>query len=422
MAMQQWFTDARLGIFLHWGIYAVRGVAESWSMYFGDLSREEYLAQLDGFTASRYDPQELAELIAASGAGYAVLTAKHHDGVALWDTAVSDLSVPKRTPAGRDLVGPYVDALRARGIRVGLYFSHCDWSHPDYPTMRHLHTPEPLWDNPMAQADEGAEDPGRWERYLAFRNAQVEELVTRYQPDLLWFDGEWERTAEQWRMEELRDLIVRHAPRAVCNARLAEYGDYATPEQAMPVHAPDGPWELCLTMGRSWGYQPDHDEQKSLEQLVRYLTEVASLGGNLLLGVGPREDGTIPEEQADRLRALGRWVARHHESLHSVLPGLPPGHHYGPSTLSQDRRTLYLTFFGSPGEVVSVRGLRNAVVKARVLGTGAQLPVSQDLGLHEAPGTTWVTAPRGADLDPTATVVALELDGPLDLYTGAGRT
>jgi alpha-L-fucosidase len=131
----QWFADAKLGIFIHWGIYAVNGIDESWSFYNGKISYDDYMKQLNGFTAAKYDPGAWARLFQESGARYAVLTSKHHDGVALWNTRQSDLNVVKKTPAGRDLITPYCDALRKQGLRVGLYFSHLDWSHPDYPFL-----------------------------------------------------------------------------------------------------------------------------------------------------------------------------------------------------------------------------------------------------------------------------------------------
>jgi alpha-L-fucosidase len=133
--MQPWFPDAKLGIFIHYGIYAVKGIAESWSFWSGQIGYDDYMSQLEGFTAANYDPEAWAELFARAGAKYAVITTKHHDGVALWDTQVNDLSVVKRTPAGRDLIGPFVQALRRHGLKVGFYFSHLDWSHPDYASV-----------------------------------------------------------------------------------------------------------------------------------------------------------------------------------------------------------------------------------------------------------------------------------------------
>ncbi|MEW1859666.1 alpha-L-fucosidase [Streptomyces sp. NPDC088194] len=423
MPMQPWFPDAKLGIFVHYGVYAVDGVPESWAFYDGRVSHEQYLGQLGRFTASRYEPDTWARLFVRAGARYAVLTARHHDGVALWDTGQRGLSVARDTPAGRDLIGGYADALRAHGLRVGLYYSHSDWSHPDYPTVRHPSPPAeiPVNDNRFSAPAPGAEDPAAWRRYLAYRNAQVAELTTRYRPDLLWFDGEWERSAEQWGIDALADEILAATPDVVLNSRMLHRGDYATPEQGVPLQAPDGPWELCLTVNDSWGYQPHDHRQKSVGQLVRYLAETVGAGGNLLLDVGPREDGTITPEQIARLEGLGEWVSRHADAVYGTVAGLPPGHHYGPSTLSADRRTLYLTCFDPPRETVSVRGLRNAVRRATVLGTGTELGHHVTGGLHDVPGVLWIDAPAPGDVDPYATVLALELDGELDLYRGTGR-
>jgi alpha-L-fucosidase len=424
--MQPWFADAKLGIFLHYGVYAVDGVDESWSFYDGgQLTRDQYMKQLGGFTAAAYDPQQWAALFAKAGARYAVLTARHHDGVALWDTAAPHgLSVARDTPAGRDLIAGYADALRDHGLKVGLYYSHSDWSHPDYPTVRHPQ-PDPMQapvnDSRLSTPEPGAEDPAAWRRFLEYRNAQVRELTTRYRPDLLWFDGEWERAEEQWGIDELADEILAVNPLTVLNARMLSRGDYATPEQGVPMTAPEGPWELCLTVNDSWGYQGHDHRHKSVGQLVRYFTETIGAGGNLLLDVGPREDGTITPEQTARLEGLGEWTARHAGAVYGTVAGLPAGHHYGPSTLSADRRTLYLTCFDAPRETVSVRGMRNTVRRVTVVGTGAELGHQVTGGLHEVPGVLWIDAPAGADVDPHATVLAVELDGELDLYRGTGR-
>ncbi|MFD9522227.1 alpha-L-fucosidase [Streptomyces sp. NPDC059979] len=422
MPMQPWFRDAKLGIFVHYGIYSVEGVPESWSLYSGTLSREAYMAQLDRFTAAAYDPKAWADLFARAGARYAVLTARHHDGVALWDTAYGDLDVVRRTPAGRDLLGGYAEALRARGLRVGLYYSHSDWSHPDYASVVH---PEPpngdVATHPLVVPQDGVEDPGAWARYLAYRDGQVGELVDRYRPDLLWFDGEWERSEEQWGLPALAARILAGRPDTVLNARMLSHGDYATPEQGVPLLPPDGPWELCLTVNDSWGFQGGDHRHKSVHQLVRHFTETIGMGGNLLLGVGPREDGTFLPEHVERLEGLGAWITRHAEAVYGTGAGLPAGHHYGPSTLSADRRTLHLVCFDPPREAVSVRGLRTAVKRVRVVGTGAEAAHRVTGGLHDVPGVLWIDAPSAADTDPHATVLALELDGELDLYRGTGR-
>ncbi|WP_034263588.1 alpha-L-fucosidase [Actinospica robiniae] len=420
MTLQPWFSDAKFGIFIHYGIYAVDGVAESWSMFTGEVPREQYMKQLAGFTAANYDPEAWAELFARVGAKYAVLTSKHHDGVALWEAQHSDLNVIEQTPAGRDLVTPFTDALRKRGLKVGLYFSHADWSHPDYATVKHGDPGKPAG-NPLNTPPEGEEDPARWERFRSQYHDQVRDLITRFRPDLLWFDGEWERTDEQWGFQELGDTILAMNPQTVLNGRIRTHADYATPELSLPVVAPDGPWELCLTINDAWGYRHADTNHKSVGLLVRYLAETVGMGGNLLLDVGPREDGTIPQEQVERLEGLGAWIAKHADAVHGTRAGLPAGHHHGPSTLSADGRTLYLICFAVPRAGVAIKGLRTPIRRVSVLGSGTELAHRVYGGFDEFPGLHWIEAPTAADADPHATVLAVELDGELDLYRGMGH-
>ncbi|MFE3448315.1 alpha-L-fucosidase [Nonomuraea sp. NPDC059194] len=406
MTMQPWFPDAKLGIFVHWGIYAVNGIAESWSFFNGQISHDDYLKQLDGFTAARYDPVQWAELFAEAGARYAVLTAKHHDGVALWPT--EGLTVARE----RDLLGEYVRAVRAKGLKAGVYFSHLDWTHPDYASIG-------TGDNRFAHPPEGQQDPARWERFLAFHRRQLAELQTRYAPDLLWFDGDWERDAETWRMAELRAELLARQPSVIVNGRMQGHGDYATPEQGVPIELPPGPWELCLTINDSWGWQPQDDNHKSVRQLVRVFAETIGGGGNLLLDVGPREDGTIPPEQAERLRGLGAWIRPHAEAIYATTRGLPPGHFNGATTLSADRTTLYLFVFDRPNEFVVLRGVRNRVTGVRTLG-GTALRHERFGGLGEVPGWEYIHL-SDEHLDPLCTVLEVTLDGELELYRAHTR-
>ena len=231
-ARMQWFADAKLGIFIHYGIYAVNGIDESWSFYNGKISHENYLKQLNGFTASKYDPEIWADLFALSGARYAVLTSKHHDGVALYPSKAGDLNVVKKTPAKRDLIQPYADALRKRNIKVGLYFSLIDWSYPDYPNF-------------TREKKRYENDSVRWNKFLTYMNTQLDEISQKYNPDLWWFDGDWEFSAEQWNAPGIRKKLLGHNPNTIINSRLQGYGDYATPENGVPVCKPDAPyWEL----------------------------------------------------------------------------------------------------------------------------------------------------------------------------------
>ncbi|MFU8871629.1 alpha-L-fucosidase [Micromonospora sp. SL4-19] len=270
------------------------------------------------------------------------------------------------------------------------------------------------WRTPHRAARTLGAGNGSW----CFTGAQVGELLDRFEPDLLWFDGQWERDESQWWFAELGEQIRARSPHTVLNGRLTGFGDYATPEQGLPITAPDGPWELCLTVNDSWGHQPQDHHHKSVRQLMRTFTEVIGAGGNLLLDVGPTADGTITPEQADRLLGLGAWIGRNRNAVYGTRAGLPPGHHYGPSTISADRRVVYLICFDAPREFVAVRGLRSTVRRVCVLGTGAELAHRVVGGFADVP-VLYIDAP--AALDEHATVLAVELDGELDLHRGNGH-
>jgi alpha-L-fucosidase len=415
----QWFEDAKLGIFIHYGIYAVNGIPESWSFYNNEISYPDYMKQLNGFTAKNYNPEAWAELFAEAGAKYAVLTSKHHDGVALWDTKLSELSVVKKTPAARDLISPYAAALRNNGIKVGIYFSHLDWSNPDYATVFNGENRKP--GNRFDFPEVGKEDNNSWAKFINFRNGQLKEIDQLVKPDLWWFDGDWTRNAEQWKMKELRDSLLTWNPTSILNARMAGYGDYATPEQGVPIFGPKGPWELCMTINDSWGYQKKDHNQKSVNYIIRTFADCISMGGNLLLDAGPMEDGTITQEQTKILKELGRWTHKHDEAIYGTTRGLPLGHFYGPTTLSKDRKTIYCFVLDIPKDDLVIKGIKNKVEKVRLIGT------NQDLIFKRNGGASWLGIPGVLQitltpemLDQNVTVIAIDLDSPLDLYRGEG--
>ena len=319
----QWFEDARLGIFIHWGIYSVNGIDESWSFYNDYISYDDYMKQLDGFTAERFNAAEWAKLIRESGAKYSVITSKHHDGVALWDTKCSDLSVVNKTPAKKDLIQPFVEELRKNKLKVGLYYSLLDWSHPDYP-------------NKTREIKRYSTDSVKWDRFVDFNFCQLEELSKKYNPDLFWFDGDWEQSAEKWKARELSKKLRTWNKDVVLNSRIQGYGDYATPEQGLPITRPENRWwELCMTMNDSWGYQHNDLNYKTPNQVIRILVDCINKGGNLLLDIGPKADGTIPQEQVQILKELGRWANKHAEAIYGTQAGIPFEHYYGPTALNK---------------------------------------------------------------------------------------
>jgi alpha-L-fucosidase len=401
----QWFKDAKLGIFIHWGIYAVDGIDESWSFHNGKISHEDYMKQLKGFTASNYNPEEWAKLIKESGATYTVITSKHHDGVALWDSKYSKLDVFDKTPAKRDLLKPFEEAIRNEGLKFGLYYSLIDWSNDNYPNFLRN---EKRYEN----------DEKRWQKFVTFNFNQIGEITENYKPDLVWFDGDWEFNAEQWKAKEIRELLLTKLPTTIINSRLQGYGDYATPEQGLPIVKPESNyWELCLTMNDSWGYQGRDTNYKSVNQIIRILVDCISMGGNLLLDIGPKADGTIPEEQVKILKGLGRWTSKHKEAIYGTLAGIPHGHFYGPTALSKDKKTLYLYIDNKPNGTIAIKGLNNNVVKAYVVGSGTELntKVVGKLSWSKVPGILYTDIPE-SELDSDVTVIALQLDSEVSLY------
>lgn len=406
----QWFKEAKLGIFIHWGLYAVDGIDESWSFYNGYLSHQDYLQQLHGFTASQYQPRDWAKLIRQSGARYAVFTTKHHDGFTLWDSQHGNLSV-SNSPAQRDLVGPLVAALRQNDLKVGLYYSLPDWSYPDYT--------DSIKNVRRYTIDQ---QPARWNQFLKLLNGQLDELASRYQPDLYWFDGDWEHSAEAWQSAAIRARLLAQNPDAIINSRLTGQGDYATPEQGMPIIPPhDKYWELCMTMNNSWGYQPNDQHYKTVDQTIGIFVDVISKGGNLLLDIGPKADGSIPLEQRAILEGLGRWTQKHQEAIWGTSAGIPPGHFHGPTTLSEDQQILYLFVRGNPGGEIPILGLKNNINRIYVVGQGTKLDhqVVGKVYWSAYPGIKYIKVPDSV-LDENMTVIALLLDGKIDLYREDG--
>lgn len=406
----KWFEDAKLGIFIHWGIYAVNGIDESWSFYNGYISHDDYMKQLNGFNATNYNPAEWALLIKESGAKYAVLTTKHHDGVALWDTKCGNLDVVEKSPAGKDLVLPFVKELRKNDVKVGLYYSLLDWSHPDYPNKTRI---EKRYEN----------DSVKWSRFVDFNFCQLNELSQQFNPDLFWFDGDWEQSAEQWKAKELSEMLRNRNKNVILNSRIQGYGDYATPEQGLPIARPDSRyWELCMTMNDSWGFQHNDKNYKTPNQVINILVDCINKGGNLLLDIGPKADGTIPGEQVNILKELGRWTNKHREAIYATRAGIPADHFYGPTSLNQTGDILYLYLPYKPNGQVMLKGIKNKINRIWVVGNGTKL--NWDIKMKQywsaVPGIVYIDVPEKV-LDEQVTVIAVLLDGKVDLYREKGQ-
>jgi len=404
-----WFGDAKLGIFIHWGIYAVKGISESWSFHNGYLPYQEYMDQLDGFTAKDYNPKLWVKLIEESGARYTVITSKHHDGVALWDTKANDLSIPNKTPAGRDVLTPFIrEVKKSKQLKTGIYFSLIDWSYPDYPNFTKSKTRYKL-----------QEDTVRWNKFRHFMFKQLGEISNQYNPDLIWFDGGWENSPENWNSKGILKLLRKRNKNIIVNSRIeGNLGDYGTPEIGVPITKPeDKYWELCLTMNDSWGYQPRDMHYKTSHELLRTFVDCFTMGGNLLLDIGPSADGTIPSEQVRILKDFGRWTKKHNKAIYNTIGGIPNLPFQGYNALSKDSTILYLYIPYKPIGEIELKGLVNKIQDTWVVGNGTHLDaqVFNKLSWNPKPGNVYISIPDKA-LDEDITVLALKLDGPIKLY------
>lgn len=387
-----WFTRDRLGMFIHWGIYALAARHE-WVRQLEQMSEADYDRYFRHFDPDLYDPEAWAAEAAAAGMKYFVVTTKHHDGFCLWDSGLTDYKAPA-TPAGRDLLRPMVEAFRARGLKVGFYHSLIDWHHPDF-TVDDLH---PLRHGP----DRVSLNRGRrWSRYVDYLHGQVAELLTGFgKIDIMWFDFsyppglriEWPpdcagaivdgKGRDDWRSEELLSTVRKLQPGIIVNDRLdlEGAGDIVTPEQRQPrgritVGGKPVAWEACHTFSGSWGYHRDEDSWKSPGQLVRMLVDTVSKDGNLLLNVGPDGRGRFDPRARERLGALGEWMSLHGRSIYGSGQA-PPGIGVPPDcrlTWNPESRRLYLHFFAWPFRQACLDGLGRRVEYAQFLHDGSEV-------------------------------------------------
>ena len=388
----QWFREARFGMFIHWGLYAIPARGE-WVRSHEELSIQDYEPYFKDFDPVDYNPREWVRLAKAAGMKYAVLTAKHHDGFCLFDSAYTDYKCTN-TKAGRDLVREFVDACHQEGIKAGLYFSIIDWHHPDYPKYGDLYHP---MRNNVAFKDEKID----FDRYLDFMHNQVRELVTNYgQLDILWFDFAYgDMTGEKWRATELINMVRQHQPNVIIDNRLegngsiltAEpsifSGDFVSPEQLLPptgVLDDEGnpvPWELCATMNNHWGYCNFDYDYKSASMIVRKLVECVSKDGNMIMNVGPDARGNIPPQSVAILQEIGRWMDLNGESVYGCGICSLPKPEWGRYTQKGD--TIYAHVQETPLGALPLTGIAPEQLESvHYLANGSQV----------RPGYGWNTA------------------------------
>ena len=379
----KWYRGARFGMFIHWGLYAIPAKTE-WLRSVYEIPKEEYEPYIHEFTAENYNPREWAKLAKKAGMKYAVLTAKHHDGFCLFDSQYTDFK-STNTPCKRDLVAEFLEAFRAEGIKVGLYFSIIDWHHPDYPHYGDMH-------HPMRNNPEYSNENRNFDRYLDYMFAQAKELLTNYgKLDLMWFDFSYgDMKCEKWKAKEFMEMVRSIQPWIITDNRLEGSGedagsirsldptpysgDFASPEQMIP---PAGlrdaggnpiPWEACITLNNHWCYCAADKHWKSPKMIIRMLVECVSKGGNLLLNVGPNAKGEIPEESVAILENVGDWMKQNSRSIYGCGYADLPKPEWGRFTRNEkNRNLLYAHVYEEQTGAICLENMAGKIEKMRMV-------------------------------------------------------
>jgi alpha-L-fucosidase len=398
-----WWRAARFGMFIHWGPVSLKGTEIGWSRG-AQVPAEEYDHLFERFNPTAFDADQWVRTAKAAGMKYIVITSKHHDGFCLWDSRYTDYDIAA-TPFKRDVLEELSDACRRHGVRFCVYYSICDWWHPDYPTG--------------SPGGKRSKPSPNMPRYFEYLKNQVREIIENYGPlGIVWFDGQWEKPWTLEHGDELETFLRKLQPDVIINNRVGKAranlsgtskqnvgnpGDYDTPEQRIGAFDRARPWETCMTICRQWAWKPD-DQMKSLEQCLQSLVRVAGGDGNFLFNIGPMPDGRIEPRQAERLREMGAWLETHGESIYGTRGGpFKPGPH-GASTCNGNRVYLHVFDWPEGGDAVRLPPIPARVTRAAVLDGGAARFTQTPEGIEVAvsPG----------DREETNTVVMLELDVP----------
>lgn len=408
-ARMAWWRDARFGMFIHWGVYAVPagvyqgeqipGIGE-WIMS-TRIPVDEYKSYAEEFNPVNYDPEGWAALAKEAGMRYMVITSKHHDGFALYPSDVTDWDIADASPYGKDLLAPLAEAARAEGLKFGLYFSQAqDWVHPGGIKRRGV------WD----EAQRG--DVDSYFEEIAI--PQAREILTRYQPDVLWWDTP--ETITQAQTDKFAALLPL-APGIITNNRLGGgyMGDTETPEQFVPPTGfDDRDFEVCMTMNGTWGYKSWDHNWKSPTEIIRKLSDIASKGGNFLLNIGPKADGTIPEPSVEILKEVGAWMDVNGEAIYGTSASPFGRFPWGRSTVqpNDEGATVYLHVFDWPEDgTLNVSGFGSTPDSVVMMGGEKSLGFSS-FPANAGPGIVIDLPVEPAN--PHATVIRVEVDGPTD--------
>lgn len=389
-ARVQWFREARFGMFIHWGLYSIPARGE-WVRSDEQMPESEYMPYFDEFNPRDYNPRAWAKAAKEAGMQYVVLTAKHHDGFCLFDSQYTDFK-STNTKLGRDIVRDFVEAVRAEGLRVGLYFTLIDWHHPDYPHYGDRY-------HPMRNHPECSNENRDFNRYLEYMFNQAREICSNYgKLDLLWFDFSYDHMrGETWKATEFMEMVRSLQPNVIIDNRLEVsgegfgslhdcrptpyHGDFVTPEKFIPpqgildVEGNPMLWEVCATMNNNWGFNGTDPFYKPASMLIKKLVECVSKGGNMILNVGPDAQGNIPPQSQAILRDIGRWMHDNAESIYGCGRSELPRPEFG--RVTQKDKTLYFHMYENTMGPVPLLGVRaEDVAGIRLLSTGHEIPVS----------------------------------------------
>ena len=385
-----WWTHDRFGMFIHWGLYALPARHE-WVKNHERMDNEAYQKYFELFNPDLYDPAEWARMARMAGMKYVVLTAKHHEGFCLFDSKYTDYKATN-TPIGRDLVGEFVEAFRAEGLKVGFYFSLIDWHHPDY-TVDRVHPQRTTSDEEYAKLNQGK----NWDRYREYLHNQVREVLTNYgKIDIIWLDysfpGKHGKGHEDWGSVELLKMVRELQPGILVNDRLdlkdyVDGWDFTTPEQFKVPEWPtlDGkriPWETCQTFSGSWGYHRDEMTWKDSRQLLGLLIESVSKGGNLLLNVGPTARGVFDYRAVEALNSMGEWMKFNSRSIYGCTQA--PEEFQVPEhcllTYNPQTNRLYIHLIEYPLQNFNLPGYKGKVKYAQFLHDGSEIAITAPQG------------------------------------------
>lgn len=429
----KWWREARFGMFIHWGVYAVpagtykgypmaRGGGE-WIMNRSKVPVAEYQGFAKQFNPVKYNADEWVKMAKDAGMKYIVITAKHHDGFALFNSKASQWDITDATPYGKDLLKPLADACKKHGIKLGFYYSQAqDWNNPGGSAARK--EMKEGWPNPdsakidaYTQAHKGHWDPAQetksFDQYISdVAVPQVKELLTNYgEVAVLWWDTPTNMTDDA--AQKLQAQLALQ-PNIITNDRLKRPnfpGDYRTPEQKIPnLSELDGnDWETCMTMNGTWGFKSYDHKWKSVETLVRNLVDIASKGGNYLLNVGPTAEGEFPEESIKSLKGIGEWMKTNGEAVYGTKGSPLQPQSWGRITRKQkgNNTVLYLSVFEWPANgSLEVTGLNKRVKSAAIIGSKSSVKSANGNG-----NTTFTLPAKGTN--DIATVIKVEVEGIL---------